>query len=325
MAASFGIRSSILPRNTPRALSIYNPSTVFSGRQQSQLPPCRRPFSHSQPARARSGMMSAETIMPKLPPERSLRSRLKDMDPESIPTDFGVLPGTFIKPEGKDMPSLFSEPKDRLMMEWVWIKTWFTSVFQTILYHKWYSNPRQPLNLGERKKIGKGLHELMYTEFARGNERFLRARCSPGLAKDLIRRIRKRNPKETLSWNIEKYNRTPSTFFTGVRVLSDRATAIPELADSGIRQIILRITSQQRSQKLTVIEENGQAIDALPKIQDCTEYVVIQKVRIMGKEKEWEIWGFTKPTTLEELDSPFFASGMSLKDRLQAMQDRLRS
>lgn len=74
--------------------------------------------------------MSAETLMPKMPPERSFRARLRDMDPESIPTDFGVLPGTFIKPEGKDMPSLFKQPRDRLSMEWVWIKTWFTSALQ---------------------------------------------------------------------------------------------------------------------------------------------------------------------------------------------------
>ena len=72
--------------------------------------------------------MSAENFAPKLPPQQSMLARMRDIDPEQIPTDFGVLPGTFIKPEGKDMPSFFKQPKERLRFEWVWLKSWFTSV-----------------------------------------------------------------------------------------------------------------------------------------------------------------------------------------------------
>lgn len=152
----------------------------------------------------------------------------------------------------------------------------------------------------------------------------IRAKCSPGLGNDLIKRIRKRNPKETISWTLERYIRDPSTFFTGVRVLSDRATLIPEVPDSAIRQIVLRIKSQQSSLKISKegTDNLEQAVFSVPKVQDCTEYVVIQKVRIAGKEKDWEIWGFAKPTTLEDLDSPFFAAGLSLKERVLALQDR---
>ena len=37
-------------------------------------------------------------------------------------TDFGLFPGTFIKPAWRDVPSLFRHPKQRLKLEWVWIK-----------------------------------------------------------------------------------------------------------------------------------------------------------------------------------------------------------
>ncbi|EEA19604.1 hypothetical protein TMatcc_009740 [Talaromyces marneffei ATCC 18224] len=320
MAHSLGFRANVLPRHVPRAIPVYGSSTLFSN-GQSQC----RPFSQSKSTAAKGGMMSAEMVMPKMPPEKSFRSRIRDIDPENIPTDFGVLPGTFIKPEGKDMPNFFTRPKDRLKMEWVWIKTWITSAFSTIYFHKWQSNPRLPLLLRERRGIGKALHNLMYTEFARGNERVLRARCSPGLGSDLIKRIRKRNPKESFAWSIERYIRDPSTFFTGIRVLSDRATVIPDLPDSSIRQIVLRIKSQQSFIKVAKEDKDAVAKGLFtdPKIQDCTEYVVIQKVKIAGHEKEWEIWGFTKPTTFEELNSPFFEMGLSLKDRIQAMQDMM--
>lgn len=153
----------------------------------------------------------------------------------------------------------------------------------------------------------------------------LRAKCSPGLATDLIKRIRKRPPKENISWKLERYIRDPSTFWTGARVLSDRATLMPEIPDSAIRQIVLRIKSEQTSFKSTKGETENvvKSVYGLPKVQICTEYVVIQKVKLAGREKDWEIWGFAKPTTMEDLDSPFFATGMSLKDRVMAMQDKV--
>ncbi|GAM43763.1 hypothetical protein TCE0_060f18840 [Talaromyces pinophilus] len=320
MAHSLGMRAGILPRQTSRAIPIYGSSTIFSNNRQSQC----RAFSQTKPTAAKGGMMSGEMIVPKQPPQPSMISRMRDIDPDKVPTDFGILPGTFIKPEGKDMPDFFKHPKERLMFEWTWLKSWVTSAFATIYFCKWQCNPRASLLLKERKQIGKGLHTLMYTEFAKGNERMIRAKCSPGLGNDLIKRIRKRNPKETISWTLERYIRDPSTFFTGVRVLSDRATLIPEVPDSAIRQIVLRIKSQQSSLKISKegTDNLEQAVFSVPKVQDCTEYVVIQKVRIAGKEKDWEIWGFAKPTTLEDLDSPFFAAGLSLKERVLALQDR---
>lgn len=98
---------------------------------------------------------------------------------------------------------------------------------------------------------------------------------------------------------------------------------IPDLPDSGIRQIVMRIDSQQGTQTLsTARDPDGESPSPL-KIQDCTEYIVIQKVKIAGFQKDWEVWGYTKPTTLEDLDSPWFATNLSFKERVEAMQDMM--
>jgi protein MBA1 len=70
-----------------------------------------------------------QEFMPvKRPLEKSLKIRAKEMSLDSMPTDLGLLPGTFIRPEGKNMPSIFRQPGDRLRMEWVWLKQWFQNV-----------------------------------------------------------------------------------------------------------------------------------------------------------------------------------------------------
>lgn len=41
----------------------------------------------------------------------------------------------------------------------------------------------------------------------------------------------------------------------------------------------------------------------------------------MGEEEDWRVWGHTSPTTVEDLDSPFFAAGLTLSERLAAMKE----
>jgi protein MBA1 len=42
---------------------------------------------------------------------------------DMIPDDLGLMPGTFIRPLWKNMPSIFRDPKQRLQMEWLSLKT----------------------------------------------------------------------------------------------------------------------------------------------------------------------------------------------------------
>lgn len=58
-------------------------------------------------------------------------------------------------------------------------------------------------------------------------------------------------------------------------------------------------------------------------IKDCTEYIVIQKLRWAGEEGEWRIWGHATPSTVEDLESPMFSTKLSLYERLMALKDEV--
>lgn len=155
-----------------------------------------------------------------------------------------------------------------------------------------------------------------------GDATTLRKICCTGLANNLIGRIAARPKGEIVTWSLDKYIRSPSTFFTGIRVISDRATQIPELADSGVRQVVLRITSRQSTGKAQR-QISGDYVPADVKQRDCTEYIVLQKLRWIGEEEGWRVWGHATPTTIDDLSSPLFAQGLTFAERLDAMKETM--
>lgn len=51
--------------------------------------------------------------------QRSLQSQMSRMSGSDIPSDFGLLPDTLLKPEAKDLPSWFSKDyRKRLRIAW---------------------------------------------------------------------------------------------------------------------------------------------------------------------------------------------------------------
>ncbi|KAJ9236477.1 hypothetical protein DTO169E5_5749 [Paecilomyces variotii] len=223
------------------------------------------------------------------------------------------------------MPSIFEQPRERLQMEWLWLKSAFQNFVGLLAYSKWI-NKGLPLRLKERRQVARELHKAMYSAFAAGDADTLRKICCTGLANDFGSRITKRARDERVSWKLEKYLRTPATFFTGLRVVSDRATQIPELPNSGVRQVIVRITSRQstsRSKRGVRPASDNRDVEKV-KQQDCTEYIVLQKLRWTGEDDDWRIWGHAAPTTVDDLDSPFFASGLTLSERLTAMRETMQ-
>ncbi|RHZ70526.1 hypothetical protein CDV55_104968 [Aspergillus turcosus] len=283
-------------------------------------------FSQSQMAqRGLSGVPQHISI--KQPAQPSMKTRGRELSRSELPQDIGLLPGTFIRPLWRDMPSIFQQPKERLRLEWLWLKNAAQNFLGLIAYSKWI-NKGLPLRLKERRQVARELHQRMYSAFADGDVNTLRKICCTGLANSLSSRIASRPKDEKVTWTLDKYNRTPGTLFTGVRVLADRATQIPELPDSGVRQVVVRITSRQSTSKVTVPTKRGaeDAVAAEPapaKQQDCTEYIVLQKLRWTGEEQEWRIWGHATPTTVDDLDNPFFAAGLTLSERMDAMRDMM--
>ena len=104
--------------------------------------------------------------------------------------------------------------------------------------------------------------------------------------------------------------------------MSDRATQIPEIPDSGVRQVVVRITSRQSKVVKTGKSEVSVESTAPPKQQDCTEYIVLQKLRWYGEDEDWRIWGHATPTTVEDLANPMFVSGLTFAERMAAMKEK---
>ncbi|KAJ5162355.1 hypothetical protein N7492_007747 [Penicillium capsulatum] len=255
----------------------------------------------------------------------SLKTRSRDaMSTSQMPNDIGLLPGTFVRPLWRDLPSIFQSPKDRWLMEWTWMKTLFQSYISLLIYCK--KDNRLPMQLRERRKIARELYVDMYNSFASGDARKLRSICCDGLANKLTAQIEDRPANEKIIWKLVKWLRQPSTYGTGVRVMSDRATQIPEMSKSGIRQIVLRVNSRQSMHKeiKTLGSRPGQRQTEMKpaKQQDCLEHIVIQEIRWNDKSTGWRIWGTVKPTDLDTVyTDPYFAPGLSAMERMQAMKD----
>lgn len=49
------------------------------------------------------------------------------MSRNDMPQDFGLFQGTFIRPQWRDMPTIFEQPSERLRMEWQWVKSSVTN------------------------------------------------------------------------------------------------------------------------------------------------------------------------------------------------------
>ncbi|PLB35653.1 uncharacterized protein BDW47DRAFT_109923 [Aspergillus candidus] len=265
----------------------------------------------------------------KQPAQPSTKTRGRELSRADLPQDIGLLPGTYVRQLWRDMPSIFHQPAERLRLEWLWLKTGFQNFLGLLAYCKWV-NKGLPLRLKERRQVAGELHQRMYTAFADGNLPLLRKTCCTGLANNLGTRISTRPKDEKVTWHLDKYIRSPSTFLTGIRVVSDRATQIPELPDSGVRQVVVRITSRQSTGKSKVRTQRGQQTpaneveEAAPvKQQDCTEYIVIQKLRWVGEETDWKVWGHTSPTTVDNLNDPAFAAGLTMRERMEAIQDQM--
>ncbi|THC98030.1 hypothetical protein EYZ11_002456 [Aspergillus tanneri] len=300
--------ASSLP-NAPLRAAVRSNNSLISHLYPSVAASCQcRQFSLSSQRRALRG--TPENISMKQPAQPSMRTRGRELARADLPQDIGLLPGTFIRPLWRDMPSIFQQPSERLRMEWLWLKSGVQNFLGMVVYSKWL-NTGLPLRLRERRYVARDLHKLMYSAFAE--------------------RINNRLKDEKVTWSLEKYNRTPGTFLTGLRVVSDRATQIPEIPDSGVRQVVVRITSRQSTGKIKLQPKHRPQGPSVPaenaastKQQDCTEYIVVQKLRWAGEEEDWRIWGHATPTTVEDLSNAFFAPGMTVADRLEAMKDSMQ-
>ena len=85
-----------------------------------------------------------------------------------------------------------------------------------------------------------------------------------------------------------------------------------------MRQVVVRIRSRQL---LDARDGKG------PKVRDLTEYVVMQRSKIDGVEKGWQLWGTTKPSTTEEIEAMLGQENkkLSFRDRIEHMGGNMMS
>jgi protein MBA1 len=124
MASTVGLTSS-LSRSVICSRPRF-PQFVPSSNNALAFAACQcRPFSQSLAPRAKG---ISQTVSMKNQAQPTQRSRTRELSRGSLPQDLGMLPGTFIRPLWQDMPSIFQQPRERLHMEWLWIKGWFQNM-----------------------------------------------------------------------------------------------------------------------------------------------------------------------------------------------------
>lgn len=108
-------------------LSVIRSSQAVSpfrpvGTSSTSAKPCQCRY-FSQTSISQKGMRGVpQNMTPKQPAQPSMKTRGNQMSKAEMPQDLGLLPGTFIRPLWRDMPSIFQLPRERLQLEWLWIK-----------------------------------------------------------------------------------------------------------------------------------------------------------------------------------------------------------
>jgi protein MBA1 len=135
----------------------------------------------------------------------------------------------------------------------------------------------------------------MYTSFAEGDAVTLRKICTDGLYDSFRARIGNRPRGEKVVWELVNYNKRS-------KLVSYRGARLP-IAGAGVMQAVVRIASRQKLTRLVQGKSGGmQVVPGSGKEKDVVEYVVLQRQYEGWREGEWQLWGTTKETTMEDIE-----------------------
>ncbi|KAL7265811.1 hypothetical protein RUND412_011662 [Rhizina undulata] len=217
-------------------------------------------------------------------------TRIVSKEHGETPGDIGLLQGTFVMPTGRNLPSMFTSPRQRLRLEMHRLKQRFLDVRDMAVF-RWQS--KMKLKVFEPKAIATALHRDMYTAFAEGDLESLRLICGDGLLESFKKRIaaRGRNGSK-MQWRLVKMIKRP-------RIVSNKAHYYVGM-NMDRRQAVVRIHSLQ---SLTKLDNKGEAIPGTGEPKEVLEYVVVEKRASGGTESRWYVWGTTEETTLERLET----------------------
>jgi hypothetical protein len=195
----------------------------------------------------------------------------------------------------------------------------------SLVYYKfsvkgWRAKGKPKLLFQRHVQLAKEMHHDLLEAFAEGDinttERSLKNISAPGFFKHLSSRVSARPFTQRLKWTLLKYNATP-------RVVASRATPMPKpMEHSGVRQMVVRIESQQQMEQWDyevhqsfakkqkakseeqIYEEKKERGEVETTVKDVTEYLVLQQRIWRGETLPWKIWGLaTEHASLEDWES----------------------
>ena len=124
----------------------------------------------------------------------------------------------------------------------------------------------------------------------------LKGICLEGIQASLRSKIDYRPLGERVHWTLHRYIGRP-------RIVSTRIARLP-LDVSAIYQVVVKIKSMQSLEKIrkgTGAQKDVVLEETKGEPKKVTEYVVLQKRMIKGKEDLWKIWGMTEETKPEDV------------------------
>jgi protein MBA1 len=171
----------------------------------------------------------------------------------------------------------------------------------------------------------KDLHKQLYTAFAEGDVKKLKDITAETLLETFRSRLSQRKPHERVSWELVKYKGWTRKVMHVTVPYPMNVGGLPV----GLQQAVVKIRSVQRMRTGSVPQQKQKgAIPAAtatntdtevvwgePKEKTVTEYVVIQRQLVKGKQDDWHIWGFAKEFDIKELTEPKVQKDEEKKDR----------
>ncbi|KAK5268703.1 hypothetical protein LTR96_006411 [Exophiala xenobiotica] len=301
---------------SPLRLSSGNPRTQFLCEHQLFSLTARQFTTTRRRDAAMGGLrdVNYNSVMPKVHSQKTQMAKQTLGKERSMPDDLGRMPNSLIITPASNLPSwLPPTSRKRLRIQCFQLKTAVQSWF-SIFYLQYWDAPkdpvtnkkmRKPLELSGRATIAKDLHTQFNKALVAGDTATLEKIACDGVlakAKSRIQRRKKMNAKE--DWKLMKYlgidyplrlQRWPISVLlpnAAARVVTDRLAPLP-FPNSSFRQCTVRIKSCQWGKTASM---------DYARIFNRTEYVVIQKLTINGKEGDWKFWGTVDPSTMEEIE-----------------------
>jgi len=261
-------------------------------------PPAKRTFTSTTSNRS---MMRGQMRQPAQP---SISRAQKEQQEEMIrsgqvPDDVGLLNDTFILPRASS-----DRWSWRLRKRWAYTR--FVEAYGMIAF-KWLVKPRPKFELSKIAPKAAEMHEEMYKAFAEGNLDRVKSQVCSGLFGSLRGRVAQRAPNTYLRWEVKRQLSTPKLCSFKAAVLPGPKGESSEERNAQIQAVVklhtlqslqhIKRVTKRVNQKLVTKEEPVGAEEE----KESVEYVVMQKTLRKGKMRNWQIWGFTDETSLQQL------------------------